>query len=369
MATIQVVLANGTTADANDVMANFTEIYTDIDETNIGVANKTGTGKIVLQDSPTINTPTISGAISLSTLTITTALNLHSGADLKIYSDAGTTLKFQVDGATGDAGIATGRKIFFDGADLAGDTYWWEQSNNILQAVVGGTARLNIITGSTNLVALPASTDLSIEPGRRIRLDGNDATATSIRESSSGVISFETNGSDSLIITSLGVEVQSGKDLAVMSGDEINLDGVGGNTSLRETGSGTGIIAFKNNGTDRVKLHPNGEIEGVAVDPPTANYMNPNGVVKGWAEITGAGSATASYNVSSVAKVGAGEYTVTWNTDFSSANYCVIATVQGAGPALATCVSTSAGVSTIYTWSTSGVATDVSFSVSAYGTQ
>lgn len=64
MATLPVTLLNGTTADANDVMDDFNEIYDNIDQTNIGASNKTGSGKIVLQTSPTITTPTLSGAVS-----------------------------------------------------------------------------------------------------------------------------------------------------------------------------------------------------------------------------------------------------------------------------------------------------------------
>lgn len=64
MATIQTVLANGTTADANEVMSNEYEIYSNIDETNVGVANKSGSGKFLLQTSPTITSPTITGTIA-----------------------------------------------------------------------------------------------------------------------------------------------------------------------------------------------------------------------------------------------------------------------------------------------------------------
>jgi len=61
MATEPLILLNGTTADANQVMQLFDEIYSNIDETNVAAGNKTGSGKFVLQTSPTITTPTITG--------------------------------------------------------------------------------------------------------------------------------------------------------------------------------------------------------------------------------------------------------------------------------------------------------------------
>lgn len=69
MATIPVILLNGTTADANDVMADLTELYTNIDENNVASGNKTGSGRFVLQTSPTINgltitNPVISGIVT-----------------------------------------------------------------------------------------------------------------------------------------------------------------------------------------------------------------------------------------------------------------------------------------------------------------
>lgn len=66
MATIPVILLNGTTADANQVMADFYEIYSNIDQTNINASNKTGTGRIVLQDGPTLNNPILNNPTSPS---------------------------------------------------------------------------------------------------------------------------------------------------------------------------------------------------------------------------------------------------------------------------------------------------------------
>ena len=51
MATEPLILLNGTLADANEVMALFNEIYTNIDQTNVQTANKVGTGRFVLESA------------------------------------------------------------------------------------------------------------------------------------------------------------------------------------------------------------------------------------------------------------------------------------------------------------------------------
>jgi len=68
-----------------------------------------------------------------------------------------------------------------------------------------------------------------------------------------------------------------------------------------------------------------------AVDPPAANALTKESIVKGWAFISIAGGTvtlTNSYNVSGVVDGGAGITTVTWNTDFANANYAVVITPE-----------------------------------------
>ena len=47
---------------------------------------------------------------------------------------------------------------------------------------------------------------------------------------------------------------------------------------------------------------------------------------KGWVQADYAGAAVSSYNVTSVTDAGAGNPTINWNVDFSSASYCSVAT-------------------------------------------
>lgn len=52
-----------------------------------------------------------------------------------------------------------------------------------------------------------------------------------------------------------------------------------------------------------------------------------NGVVKGWISMNGTGTAAIndSFNVNGITDNGTGDYTITWETDFGSANYAIAA--------------------------------------------
>ncbi len=52
------------------------------------------------------------------------------------------------------------------------------------------------------------------------------------------------------------------------------------------------------------------------------------GQIKGWALVEGDGTLTNSYNVTSSVKDSLGEYTVTWDTNFSGGNYIVVGSTR-----------------------------------------
>ena len=60
---------------------------------------------------------------------------------------------------------------------------------------------------------------------------------------------------------------------------------------------------------------------------PGTQHMHPT-AVKGWAHYGPSGNIFASYNVSSIDDNGIGDSNVNWTTDFSSANYVVLATLR-----------------------------------------
>lgn len=62
---------------------------------------------------------------------------------------------------------------------------------------------------------------------------------------------------------------------------------------------------------------------------PSVQHFHPS-ALKGWAAVTisgGVPTLAANYNVSSIGDNGAGDFTVNWGTDFSSANYAVVGMV------------------------------------------
>lgn len=68
----------------------------------------------------------------------------------------------------------------------------------------------------------------------------------------------------------------------------------------------------------------------------TAVYASPGrtqyhpGVCKGWVRFNSSATIAASHNVSSITDSGLGSFTVVWDTDFSSGNYCVLGTSEDA---------------------------------------
>jgi len=76
-----------------------------------------------------------------------------------------------------------------------------------------------------------------------------------------------------------------------------------------------------------------GVISKDSVIPYVNGYNVGNGLrnVKGWVEFYGIGTATirSSYNVSGVTRSATGEYTITWDTDFATANYSIVCSSTG----------------------------------------
>lgn len=248
MATLPHILLNGTTADADPVNENFDEIYSNIDSTNIAAGNRTGTaaGKIVLQTSATIITPTLSGNITLISASFTNNFKvyagdftvyadagvtnkfsvdgsngntqLNGGATLKIYSDAGTTQKFGINGATGDTGVAATAKLFLDGANLGGDTYINEVSANTIRIVTGGTSAVDI---SATLFNVNSGLDLTINSTKKFYLDG--VGDTFISESSANVVTLSA-GADLYTFDTSKLSIPSGNTISFAGNGQVVLN-------------------------------------------------------------------------------------------------------------------------------------------------
>ncbi len=66
------------------------------------------------------------------------------------------------------------------------------------------------------------------------------------------------------------------------------------------------------------------KVTGAAPNPPSANTLYKDNIIKAWVNFNGTtGTIRDSFNVSSVAIVGTGNYVITWDTDFANTNYAI----------------------------------------------
>lgn len=284
--------------------------------------------------------------------TFTGNLNLHSGADLNIYSDSGSTPEFLVDGATGNVTL---------NGTLSG-TY-----------TLGGTPTLSgTFAGTPTYSGLATFSDgITIPTTERINL--NAGGTSYIHEASANNVEVVTNSVPRLTITNN--EVQAEFDLWINSTRRFYLDG-GGNTSIRESAADT--IAMEVGGGDALLINPNAITVGngvglalPAIDPPTANQANRNGIAKAWIFMPATGTTpTSDYNISSVSHTnGTGQYTINFDTDFASTTFVAVATLNGGAAGMVSATASSAGAVFVDTRDGAGTLSDRSFYLVVFGTQ
>ena len=130
---------------------------------------------------------------------------------------------------------------------------------------------------------------------------------------------------------------------------------------------------WKTAGLVIMTLNSSGELQLANVDPPTANYGNRNGFVKGWLSYTdGSGSVADSYNVAGLTDDdGDGQYDITWDTDFGGTKNVNVACVNR-GPATDYTISITGGTTgaSIFVYDVSAAAgQDASFEIISCGEQ
>lgn len=107
---------------------------------------------------------------------------------------------------------------------------------------------------------------------------------------------------------------------------------------LKTDGSGT--VTFGDLNASQAEMEA-GTSTVVAVTPSSIKYAP--GASKGWISMDNAATDQASYNVASTVDNGTGDYTITWDTDFSSGDYVCLGTVEGSGDLICTLDTKAAG--------------------------
>lgn len=297
--------------------------------------------------SPTINTPTIN----------TATINMD-GNRIDLDADNNTSIRW-VAGAVGDEirFQAGGNDVFGvrpDGVDLLtnGQRLYLDSDND---TYIESTAddQMNIYSGGNQIMEF-RSTEIRCHNNK---LALNDIGNDSIRSTGSE-LAFEYNGSDVALLD--GTRFALGLNTRIILDDD-------GDTSIRC--SADDILEFQIAGSDRVTFSANGEILLPNVNPPTANYANRNGIVKGWVNTFASGAIQDSYNVSSVDDDAAGDKGVNWDTNFANANYACAAIAGNPNPRFISVDSQATTSLELEIYDDAGVKTDSNFRVIAIGDQ
>jgi hypothetical protein len=116
-----------------------------------------------------------------------------------------------------------------------------------------------------------------------------------------------------------------------------------------------------------------GTWQAPAVDPPTVDGQVVRGaLVKAFAFVIGGGGATLgdNFNVATVTRNAAGDFTIAWDRDFGGALYACLVTIDDSASTLIAKVNSKVGASAdIWTMTPAGVKTDpIAFAVVALGT-
>ena len=132
---------------------------------------------------------------------------------------------------------------------------------------------------------------------------------TSLTADTDDQIDIKISGADDFRFTANNLNVLSGSTLTIDSG-----------ATIANSGTATG---FSSGPSQAIQSAIEAETNQDTYVPPDLLKHSP-GVAKGWVEWDSGSSIEVSYNVTSVTDNGQGDQTITWATDFSGADYCVV---------------------------------------------
>ena len=341
------------------------------------------------------------GGASISTGNHALRVRAASGEHVLVRNAANSADLLEVDDTSGvsTANLSVGGNLTFVGtsrrilADLSNAT---AASKLLVQSsTVNGTTDFGVIPNGTSVIssfsAFNNATPASATVQAMLRVN---ASAVQIRSESPGgsyqPIEFILNTARQAGLSTAGVfdaaalvagtTARIGTEVLYAAGNALlsNASYLNGRNA-----AGSAVVnLLRINGSDVIESGQTGTRHNLLgtvvapdIDPPTVNgQVTQRAVAAAWAYFTVAGGAVTlrdSYNVTSVTYNAAGDYTVTWDRDFSSAYYACLPSVEDNGAVLLApkVNSQAAGSADIWVYNVAAAKTDPdAVSVVCFGT-
>ena len=159
----------------------------------------------------------------------------------------------------------------------------------------------------------------------------------------------------------------------VGTGSEFTVAAASGNVLADGTLEATGLTTVADGSLTKTNAAPSAGSAEIAnakyVDDQITSNVPVASRCKAWATVASDGTLLDSFNVTSSAKTDDGDYTITWDTDFSTNNYAVVVSCDTENRFFINPHTKAVGTCKVTIQNNSGSSTDLEFSIIAFGTQ